>query len=158
MLGDEGGGYWLAMQALGALARAEDGRAQRTALRDAVLVRLGLDTPRDLVDWVERATKADVAALAPVVLAQAEQGDPVAASIVTDGAAALRSHVIALLDAMERDEGVSDSLVLALFGGLIGDGGPLRTTLERTLAPLGLRLHPGPLDPTLGATELAARL
>ncbi len=157
-LGDEGGGYWIAMQALGAVARAEDGRAQATALREAVLHRLSLDAPRSLVAWVEHASKGEVAALAPTVLTVAEQGDPVAASIATDAAAALRSHVIALLEAMERDGAAEDTCALALSGGLIREGGPLRPTLERMLRPLGLPLHLGPLDPPRGAAELAARL
>ena len=158
MLGDEGGGYWIGMHALGAVARAEEGRAQQTALREAVLRGLGLEAPRDLVDWVEGATKAEIAALAPAVLAVAEQGDPVAASIATDAAAALRTHVIALLAAMERDGATVDGVTVALSGGLIREGGPLRPTLERLLEPLGRPLHQGALDPPMGAARLAARL
>ena len=85
-----------------------------------------------------------------------------AASIATDAAAALRTHVIALLDGLPgdtRDDGdEDDALTLALSGGLIREGGPLRSTLERVLAPLGLPLHTGPLDPALGAARLASRL
>ena len=157
-LGDEGSGYWIGMQALGSVARAEDGRGQPTALRDAVLAHLQLSDPRALVGWVDGATKAAVAALAPLVLDVASRGDPVAASIATDAAAALRMHVIALLDDMEDDGDTEGALTLALSGGLIREGGPLRPTLERVLAPLGLPLHEGRLDPPLGAARLALRL
>ncbi len=158
MLGDEGGGYWLAMQALGAVAPDSSSSAPQSALREAVLTRLRLDAPRDLVGWIEGATKAEIAALAPTVLMVAEEADAVAASIATDAAAALRTHVIALLEGMEGDGGSGDDLLLALSGGLIGEGGPLRATLERLLSPLGLPLHRAPLDPPLGAARLAARL
>lgn len=157
-LGDEGGGYWIGMHALGAVARAEDGRAQDTALRGALTRRLGLTDRAELIDWVDRATKAEVAGLAPTVLETAAAGDPVAASIATDAAAALRTHVVALLERLERAAVEPDAMRLALWGGLIETGGPLRPTLDRLLGPLGLTVHTGPIDPPLGAARLALRL
>ena len=156
-LGDEGGGYWIGMHALGAVARAEDGRAQDTALRDALTRRLGMTDRAELIDWVDRATKAEVAGLAPTVLETAAAGDPVAASIATDAAAALRTHVVALLERLERAGVEPDAMRLALWGGLIEAGGPLRPTLDRLLAPLGLTVHTAPVDPPLGAARLAMR-
>lgn len=157
-LGDEGGGYWIGMQALGAVARAEDGRAQDTALRDAVTRRLGLSARTELIEWADRAAKAEVAGLAPTVLEVAASGDPVAASIVTDAAAALRTHVVAFLERLERAGSEPDTMELALWGGLIEAGGPLRPTLDRLLDPLGLAVHTAPIDPPLGAARLASRL
>jgi N-acetylglucosamine kinase-like BadF-type ATPase len=157
-LGDEGGGYWIGMHALRAVAQAEDGRAQATALRDALTRRLGLSAPTELVGWVDEATKGEVAGLAPTVLETAAAGDPVAASLATDAAAALRTHVVALLERLERAGVVPDTMELALWGGLIEAGGPLRPTLDRLLAPLGLTVHSGPIDPPLGAARLAMRL
>ncbi|MEX2472673.1 MAG: BadF/BadG/BcrA/BcrD ATPase family protein [Gemmatimonadota bacterium] len=157
-LGDEGGGYWIGMHALGAVARAEDGRAQDTALRDALTRRLGLSARAELIDLVDRATKAEVAELAPTVLEIAASGDPVAASIATDAAAALRTHVVALLERLERAGLEWDTMELALWGGLIEADGPLRPTLDRLLAPLGFAVHTAPIDPPLGAARLASRL
>lgn len=161
-LGDEGGGYWVGMQALGCVARAVDGRAQPTALQRLLMGHLELDDPYALIAWVDAASKAEIAGLAPLVLEAARAGDPVAASIVTDAAAALRSHVIALMDRLERtpedERGDSSAdLPLVLWGGLIGESGWLRPTLERLVAPLGLELRKGPIDPAFGAARLAAR-
>jgi len=45
---------------------------------------------------------------------------------------------------------------VALSGGLIAVGGPLRERVERRLAELdGLQIHSGPLDPVEGALGLA---
>jgi glucosamine kinase len=161
-LGDEGGGYWIGMQALGCIARAVDGRAQPTALRELVLRRLELDPPQALIAWVDAASKAEIAALAPLVFEAARSGDPVAASITTDAAAALRNHVIALLDRVgptpERggDQDPAD-LPLVFWGGLIGEDGWLRPILQRLMEPLGLGLRNEPIDPAFGAARLAAR-
>jgi N-acetylglucosamine kinase-like BadF-type ATPase len=148
------------MQALGCVARAEDGRAQRTGLRDRLLQHLGLSDARMVIDWIERASKADVAALAPVVVETARSGDPVAASIATDAAAALRTHLVAVLDRLESDAGAdaASAVGLALWGGLIAPGGALRSVLEPLIEPLGLRLVEHVIDPALGAAELARRL
>ena len=81
-----------------------------------------------------------------------------AASIATDAAAALRTHVVALLERLERAGAEPDTMELALWGGLIEVGGPLRPTLDRLLAPLGLAVHAAPIDPPLGAARLASRL
>ncbi|MEX2465278.1 MAG: BadF/BadG/BcrA/BcrD ATPase family protein [Gemmatimonadota bacterium] len=162
LLGDEGSGYWIAMRALGCIARAVDGRAQPTALEDLLMGYLGLDDPYALIPWTNRASKAEVAALAPLVLEAARAGDSVAASIVTDAAAALRGHVIALLERLEGggdDPGASGAdFPLVLWGGLIGEGGWLRSSLERLLEPLGLDYSSGPIDPAFGAARLAAGL
>ena len=161
-LGDEGSGYWSGMQALGCIARAVDGRAQPTALRELVLGHLGLERPHALIAWVDAASKGDVAALAPLVFEAARSGDAVAASITTDAAAALRSHVIALMGLIARGREAPQTeeptdLPLALWGGLIDDSGWLRPVLERLLEPLGLSVRTGPIDPAFGAARLAAR-
>jgi N-acetylglucosamine kinase-like BadF-type ATPase len=86
LLDDAGSGYWLGRQALEAIARAADGRGPQTALSDAVLGALGLSDAYALVPWLyDRAgpRTREVAALAPLVLAEAEAGDPVARDIVT---------------------------------------------------------------------------
>ena len=112
---------------------------------------------------MDAASKAEIAALAPLVFEAARSGDAVAASITTDAAAALRDHIIAILDllepARERGAGAAPTeLTLALWGGLIGDSGWLRPSLERMLEPLGLAIRQGPIDPAFGAARLAARL
>jgi len=155
LLGDEGSGFWIAMQALGCVARAEDGRGRRTELRDRVLTRLGLPTARALIPWAEQAGKAGIASLAPDVLAVAQDGDAVAGAIRADALVALRDHVVAVVDRL-GDQGAR--LPVALWGGLVQPGGPLRGPLLALMEPLGLPVLEGSLDPALGAARLALRM
>ncbi len=64
VLGDQGSGYWIVLAALRAAVREFDqtgvcNRALRNALR-----RLCLNSPDQLVDWIQAAPKSEVAALA----------------------------------------------------------------------------------------------
>lgn len=69
LLGDHGSGYALALANLQSqIARFDHtGRTGRPLQR--VLQRLCLNTPDQLVDWIHRASKADIAALLPEVIA-----------------------------------------------------------------------------------------
>jgi N-acetylglucosamine kinase-like BadF-type ATPase len=80
LLGDEGGGYWIGMEAMRAVARAEDGREPPTALRAALLRALQLDKPWDMVALLyQRGMKRhEVAALSPIVASVAREGDVLA--------------------------------------------------------------------------------
>ena len=81
LLGDEGSAYDIGMRSLRAVARAHDGRAVETALTAAVLEHCGLREPTDLIAWTSNASKADVAALAPLTLAAATAEDAIALHI-----------------------------------------------------------------------------
>ncbi len=154
-IGDEGGGHWLVRQALGCLSRAEDGRGPDTALRRTIPSALGLERATDLVGWAAGATRREVAALAPAVMDTAASGDAVASALLADAAAALRAHVLALLAALDAED---DPPPVALCGGLLEPGTPLRRALETLLGPLGVQVLEGRVDAALGAARLARRL
>ena len=165
-LGDEGSAYALGAAALKEATWQADGRAPRTGLGDAVLVALGLADASDLIPWAASATKREVAALAPVVTRGASgaaargdlaagdpaAGDPAAAAILARAAADLDAHVAALV---ARLAPWSRPPAVALTGGLLQPGGPLRAPLEGALARRGLGLAPREPDPALGAARLA---
>lgn len=160
-LGDEGSAYALGAAALKEATWQADGRAPRTGLGDAVLEALGLADASDLIPWAASATKREVAALAPVVTGGASgaaargdpaAGDPAAAAILARAAADLDAHVAALV---ARLAPWSRPPAVALTGGLLQPGGPLRAPLEEALARRGLGLAPREPDPALGAARLA---
>jgi len=154
-IGDEGSGYAIGLEALKRVARQADGRAPETALRAAILSRLGLETIDDLVQWAGGASRAEVAALVPLVAGASAAGDAVAGEILVRAVEELEDHVLAILENLgpwERPPGI------ALAGGLITPGGPLRAPLERVLArhrlvPLGRTP-----DAALGAARLGRTL
>jgi N-acetylmuramic acid 6-phosphate etherase len=64
LLGDHGSGYWITLTGLRAAVREHDRRSVITPALRRVLRRLCLNSPDELVDWVQAANKAEVAALA----------------------------------------------------------------------------------------------
>jgi N-acetylglucosamine kinase-like BadF-type ATPase len=90
-LGDEGSGWWIAEQALFAIARAHDGRMPPTTLTERFLQRLELAQPADIIGWAYSPawTRDAVASLAPLVFEAAQAGDAAALQIVQQGVDAL---------------------------------------------------------------------
>ncbi len=151
LLDDAGGGYWIGIRALQAVARAADGRGPTTALAPALLGALGLHDALDLIPWLYRADAprtSEVARLAPLVLEGAEAGDPVAQGIL---ARAVDELALAARAVMRRLE--MDAPPLAFAGGLLTGDTPLSRHL---CAALGLASPPVPRhSPAVGAALLA---
>lgn len=136
--GDEGGGAWLGLTALGLLQRVLDGRQRATAFARKLLAHCGGDHD-GLLAWQAQADPARYASLAPVVLAHAPQ-DPAARALVEQAG----RHLEVMARALDPD----GTLPLALCGGLAG---PLRPYL-----PPGLRdrARPAREDAAWGALHL----
>jgi N-acetylglucosamine kinase-like BadF-type ATPase len=86
LLGDEGSGYDIAIKGLRAIARAADGRGDRTELTDRILNGLELNEPAELIRWVHAASRDTIAQLAEVVFDTAKTKDTVADCIVDKAA------------------------------------------------------------------------
>jgi N-acetylglucosamine kinase-like BadF-type ATPase len=151
-LGDEGGGYAIGLGALRAVVRAEDGRGGATVMRGDVLRALALSEPAELVPWTAGASKAEVAGLVPIIVRAAANGDPAACQLIDEAVRELTKHVRAVV---ERLGPWPSPPPLLLWGGLIGQEGPLRERLAREIASLPVGLREDPIDPTLGAAQLA---
>ncbi len=158
VMGDEGSGYAVGQAALQAVMRAYDGRGRPTALADAVLRHWDLAAPPDLVGQVYRTGMgpAEVAALAALVHAAAEQGDAVARDILAEAGRELALAVVAVVAQL----GFSGSVACGLAGGLIVNGALLRAAFLDAAAALGLDLQPITLvtEPAQGAVRLAQRM
>ncbi len=154
-VGDEGSGYWMVMEALRRVARAEDGRSTATTLRESVLERLGLLDPTELVAWVASAGKREIAALVPDVAHAASAGDAGAVDILERAVDMLARHLTAVV---ERSGPWSQKPRLALWGGLIWQGGPLRDFLVMAITGHDLPLVDVELDPPMGAARMALGL
>lgn len=151
LLGDEGSGYWIGMQALRWVTWAEDGRSLGTELTQALLTELQLEHPRDLIGWLHRLDKPpvrEIAALAPVVLKVAKGGDPIAYQLIWGSAEALVAMGRATAEKLRIAE---PHYVFA--GGLLETPNLLSYFLcEKLRIPnIPHRLHP----PVIGAALLA---
>ncbi len=156
LLGDEGSGYAMGLAALRAVVRAADGRDPPTALTNPVLSRTGLPQPPDLIAWADSATKAQIAGLAPLVMA-ASNKDEVAAAIISEAAHALVNHLSALL---RRLAPWHDPPRVALAGGTLVPGRAFRAVVERFInerEPSCVILS-ADIDGARGAAAIARRL
>jgi N-acetylglucosamine kinase-like BadF-type ATPase len=153
--GDEGGGYWIGREALSAVARAADGRGKTTQLTDRLLASTAQPSVAALITWARLAQPREVAALASVVQEAADGGDGPAAEIVDRAARELLLHVTTLL----RGFVGARTVPLALTGGVLTPGSPVRQRLDRMLTHTypAVRVVDEEIDPPLGAVRLAGR-
>lgn len=133
MVGDEGSGYCIARAGLQSALQAVDGRGPDTDLLPALIEATGVSDPNDIPAWSGRADKGEVAALAPRVLAVADQGDAIAEWIVREAVGALVRHVEALVDRLGP---WSEPVPVVFHGGVLGDPA-LARRVEARLAKLG---------------------
>jgi glucosamine kinase len=139
---DEAGGLRMGREALRRALWAFDGRADRTELSAAILERFEWD-PARIVCFASRATPADYAELAPLVLAYASAKDPMAVGIIQEAADAAVRIIARLKDA--------GSPVISLVGGLAE---PLTAWLPSHIRGLLSAPQSDPLD---GAILMAHR-
>jgi glucosamine kinase len=152
-MGDEGSGYAIGRASLGAVSRAVDGRSPQTALSDRLLKVTRSSDFDSLIRWAAGASPAEVAALAPHVLAVAAEGDPLAQGIADYAARELSQLAICLVPKMD----LTPPVRVAITGGLLGPDQPLRRTLLAKLAEESV-FQPTdvPVDAVAGALLLAA--
>jgi len=153
-MGDEGSGYAIGRAALSALSRAADGRGPATQLSSRLLTAARAGGMDDLITWAVNATASEISGLAATVLKVAEEGDRVAQGIVDYAARELCLMVETLLP---RFPG-ADPVRVALAGGLLSPGHPLRMRVEQRLAEEPrFDLIAEAIEPALGALHMAER-
>jgi len=157
LLGDEGGGFWIAMAALRAAVRDVEGRGPRTVLTSEVQRRLGQHDMRGVYNLVtgRRLDRTAIAALTTSVVRIAEAGDGVAAGILDSAADHLTELVVGTIAAATFLE--PDERVVVLCGGVLRTDGWVLTRLAEQLterAP-GFRLVVPAVPPVIGAYYLA---
>lgn len=102
LLGDEGSGYWLGVQALKVVIQAFD-HDQTSALSQAISQHLGLHSARQLIETIYLGTQPipTIAQLAPFILKQAAAGDPQARVICVQAADALYQQAILTIQRLD---------------------------------------------------------
>lgn len=154
--GDEGSGYAIALGGLRAALHAADGRGPTTQLLPELLSALEIGEPAEVAPWLGRAGKGVVAALAPRVLALAEDGDAVAREILAAAARDLVRHVDALL---ERLGPWSAPVPTVFHGGALTEAALARRVEERLRSsPVATARREPVADAVAGAVQHALTL
>ncbi|GGA13905.1 N-acetylmuramic acid/N-acetylglucosamine kinase [Paenibacillus marchantiophytorum] len=86
LLGDEGSGYAIGLQALNAVCKAYDHRELPTLLTGMILATLKLASEQELIHYIYRdvKNKNEIASLAKLVIEASVESDPVALKILND--------------------------------------------------------------------------
>ena len=103
LLGDKGGGYDLAVQALRRVLSDYDIHQRVGALSQSILRRLCLNKLEDLVAWASTADKMSVAMLAPVVFEAAARGHKEMLSAMHGGAQILAAFTGSVAKRLDLD-------------------------------------------------------
>lgn len=157
LLGDEGGGFWIAMEALKAAARDLDATGPATSLTSTLPGILGQHDLREVYNVItgQRLDRTAIAALARRVEWIAEAGDVVAAGILDSAAGHLTKLVLATIAAAPFL--TDDERVIAACGGVLNPGGWVVSRVSEQLAELapGFTFVTPAVPPVIGAYYLA---
>ncbi len=159
LVGDEGGGSWIARRALQAVAHAADQRGPETSLTMAACSYFHVASPDDLSTAIYAPTMTNdhLAGFAKRVVKAAQAGDEVAHEIVTEAGRELGIMAAAVIRRlyMERER-----FQVAYVGGVFAAGelvlGPLREVVLR--AAKKAFLAPPRLSPPVAAARMAREL
>jgi N-acetylglucosamine kinase-like BadF-type ATPase len=135
LLGDEGSGRWLGLQALRVAVRDWS-----SPLASAVAGHTGIASADALVRWAQTLPMAAIDGLAPVVCAAAMAGDPRAGAIVADAV----GRLVATLGEVHAGGPV------VLAGGLLTGASPVRNGVVAALAERDVTARTGH-DPAAAA-------
>ena len=147
--GDEGSAFWIGREALGEATRAFDGRSDALPFAKALVDSLGIG-PEEVLCWAYglENRRSGFAALARIVSALYETGDPDAGVLIHAAAAHLAAHAVAAWRVVGEDR----PLVWTYAGGVFANP----TVLAAVAVDLGIAPIPPRLPPVGGALLRAA--
>ncbi|GAB4312377.1 MAG: BadF/BadG/BcrA/BcrD ATPase family protein [Candidatus Sumerlaeia bacterium] len=160
VLGDEGSGYRLGLEALRRIMRAYDQVSRPTLLTGLILKHLGLITPPDLLDWTNRikADKGQIAALSVCVHEAAAAGDQAALQILEVEARGLARQVETIHRRLFDSHRSGPVEVVCAGGNLVNGRDYYRIfgQIISSLLPQAEVKHPEH-QPVIGAVRLALK-
>lgn len=132
LLGDRGSAYRLGLSGLEACAAALDGTGAETSLSERLFDHTTCTSIDQLILWGNRASKSDIAAIAPLIIKCAGNQDEVAADLVAAQAAFLADQTVMAKHSGQFD----DNVPVLLYGGLLSRSEIFRTVYTEALRNL----------------------
>ena len=126
IIDDRGSAYDIATKMLEAIVRAEDGRGEKTLLKELVFKELGITKIEELITFIysQDTTKGKLAALSPLLSKALEAGDEVSVRICRYAAKELNALVEAVVSNLKLD------CEVALWGSVLRKNNYVRKALE----------------------------
>ncbi|MFA6075964.1 MAG: BadF/BadG/BcrA/BcrD ATPase family protein [Negativicutes bacterium] len=153
LIGDEGSGYDISMNAIRCALTAEEGRSQPTALLPVLAAAAGLNSRDELIGYVYQQSnnKAELAKLAEAVVQCANSGDKCAKKIIKTAGSALSDLVNSILIRGFSEE--SDVKIITC-GSVVNNVPAIFKTIRAGIGDRGV-LIPLECDAALGAVNIA---
>lgn len=107
ILGDEGSGYWIALQAFMNMTKEEDEGIPYSHLTRVVLTELGYCSVTELKKFIYSATKAEISAFVPYIVQQAESGDEFSENVLIQAGSHLASSTLTVCQKLNYRKNVT---------------------------------------------------
>lgn len=124
LTGDEGSGYFIALEGIKSALRAIDGVGPSSTLAQEVLAFFNVNNPRDLIGAFYQDKKPEIAGFSRIVSKCAEQGDKVAHDILLQAAKCLSLYACSLLKQTKAN-------LLGVYGSVLCNDVIVRKEFER---------------------------
>jgi glucosamine kinase len=159
VVGDEGSGSWIGLQAMRAAFRARD-RGEPTALLVAAQEIWNLENLGQLIAKVNHRDRPDFSQLTESVVKCAAAGDVVALSVLERAGRELADQVVLVVKKMQAVSCTAgDTSQVAFTGSILSKVGPVQRSFEASLHRQipAARLADAPVEPLEGALWKARR-
>lgn len=106
LIGDEGSGFWIALEAIKRAVKASENRAEMTGLEELIIDYFNFSCLQELIPFIYQGElpRREIVALAPKVIKLAENGDKAAAEIIKEAVNELARLVDSLAKRLDYQE------------------------------------------------------
>ena len=159
VVGDEGGGSWIARRALQAVAHAADERGPKTSLTAAACAYFQVGSPEDLSTaiYAPTITNERIAGFGKQVIEVARSGDSVARGIMIEAGRELGRSTIAVIHKLHMED---ERFQVSYVGGVFAAGELIMAPLREEIARVARKafIAPPKTTPTIAAARMARGL
>lgn len=155
LLGDEGSGYFIAIEALRLITLEEDMDKDPSNISKALLKEMGIENRKDIINFVYDSPKGEIAALVPAVVNCAQQGESDAIEILKRGGRELAKITLIVYESL----GFKGHVAIGIKGSILTKISMVREEFENTLKESinQVSIINEEVSPTLGAYYLALK-
>lgn len=156
LLGDEGSGYYIAIQGFKTMIMEEDLDLPYSSLTKAFMNKLGINKVSDIKEFIYSSNKGDIAAFVPIIVEQAECGDERAKEILLQAGRDLGLTTYSLYKKLNFNGAVA----VGIKGSILTKVQLVRKTFEQALKDniSEINIVEEDVSPAKGAFYLAKRL
>ncbi|MFN2340951.1 MAG: N-acetylglucosamine kinase [Halanaerobium sp.] len=147
LIGDEGSGFWIALEAIKKTVKANENRAEATKLEALIIDYFNLDSLQELIPFIygNELPRREIAALTPKIMELAENGDKIAAEIIEEALSELSLLANSLTKRLDYQENkifavgglFKSSYFLNLFKNYLKENYDLQTLRPKYSAAYG---------------------